>query len=287
MNINDDSSLCKVKSGLYIISTPIGNLDDITLRALSTLKSMDIILCEDTRVSKKLLHHFQIQKPLHSFHDHNESQKLDFILESLRKGLRIGLISDAGTPLISDPGYKIVKLCANENILVIPIPGPSSILAALVGAGVSTDSFFYGGFLPPKDSQRKTYLEKIIDLNTTFIFLEAPHRLISCLEGLRSVFPDCYAVVARELTKTFETFHRGLLSELIYHFSHTPPRGECVIIIEKFENERKTDLFDLISMLLKENSFKEAVEIACKIYGFSKKESYQMALKIKDSQEPF
>ena len=113
MNINDDSSLCKVKSGLYIISTPIGNLDDITLRALSTLKSMDIILCEDTRVSKKLLHHFQIQKPLHSFHDHNESQKLDFILESLRKGLRIGLISDAGTPLISDPGYNIVKICAN------------------------------------------------------------------------------------------------------------------------------------------------------------------------------
>jgi len=217
---------------LFIVATPIGNLADITYRAVEVLKTVDIIAAEDTRTSRTLLKHYGISTPMIAVHEHNEERMAAQLLERLLGGEDIALISDAGTPLISDPGYRLVRKLRSEGIRITPIPGPSSILAALCSAGLPTDSFTYHGFLPRSGKGRKTLLEQIAASQHTSILLESPNRLQATLQDLaRATDASREACVARELTKHFETILTAPISELIDHFEAQPPRGECVILI--------------------------------------------------------
>jgi len=217
---------------LFIVATPIGNLADITYRAVEVLKSVDVIAAEDTRTSRTLLNHYGIGTPMIAVHEHNEERMAAQLLERLRRGEDIALISDAGTPLISDPGYRLVRKLRAEGIRITPIPGPSSILAALCSAGLPTDSFTYHGFLPRSGKGRKIVLQHIAVSSHTTILLESPNRLLDTLQDLATAAnPAREACVARELTKHFETILTAPLAELIDHFEAAPPRGECVILI--------------------------------------------------------
>lgn len=219
-------------AALYLIATPIGNLEDITVRALRILREeVDRIACEDTRHSRKLLDHYGIDKPLVSYHDHNERERGDELLAALRAGERIALISDAGTPLISDPGYRLVSAAAAEGIAVIPIPGPSAIPTALCASGLATDAFVFGGFLPPKQGQRRKALEAWAESPATLIFYEAPHRIADALEDVETVLGDRPVVLARELTKLHEEFLRGTANEVRARLTAGNTRGEMVLLI--------------------------------------------------------
>jgi len=223
-----------VSSALYLIATPIGNLEDITLRALRILREeVDRIACEDTRHSRKLLDHYGISKPLVSYHDHNENDRTGDLLDALRGGERIALISDAGTPLISDPGYRLAAAAAAEGIAVIPIPGPSAMLAALCAGGLPTDAFVFGGFLPAKQGQRRKALEQWASTPATLVFHEAPHRIVETLEDVVAVLGDRAVVVARELTKLHEEFLRGPASEVLTRLRPPGPRGEITLLIDR------------------------------------------------------
>jgi 16S rRNA (cytidine1402-2'-O)-methyltransferase len=223
-----------VSAALYLIATPIGNLEDITLRALRILREeVDRIACEDTRHSRKLLDHYGIAKPLISYHDHNENDRTAELLDALRGGERIALISDAGTPLISDPGYRLAAAAAAEGIAVIPIPGPSALLAALCAGGLPTDAFVFGGFLPAKQGQRRKALEQWAATPATLVFHEAPHRIVETLEDVVAVLGDRAVVVARELTKLHEEFLRGPASEVVKKLRASGPRGEITLLINR------------------------------------------------------
>jgi 16S rRNA (cytidine1402-2'-O)-methyltransferase len=223
-----------VSAALYLIATPIGNLEDITLRAIRILREeVDRIACEDTRHSRKLLDHYGIQKPLISYHDHNENDRTAVLLEALRSGERIALISDAGTPLISDPGYRLAAAAAAEGIAVIPIPGPSALLAALCAGGLPTDAFVFGGFLPAKQGQRRKALEQWAATPATLVFHEAPHRIVETLEDVMAVLGDRAVVVGRELTKLHEEFLRGTASEVLKRLRASGPRGEITLLIDR------------------------------------------------------
>ncbi len=218
---------------LYLVATPIGNLSDITLRALDTLKSVDLILAEDTRHSGLLLAHYQIKKPLLSYEEHNELQRIPEIIEKLKAGQNIALISDAGTPTISDPGFKLVREAIKMGISVVSIPGASSILTALTSSGLPTDKFLFLGYLPKKEGHRKKLLENC-ELNPvvcTLIIFEAPHRLLKTLQEMQDVFGDREIVICRELTKIHEEIRREKISESIIHFRKVNPKGEFVILI--------------------------------------------------------
>jgi 16S rRNA (cytidine1402-2'-O)-methyltransferase len=272
---------------LYIVATPIGNRDDISLRALDILKSVDLILAEDTRHSMQLLTALGIKNNLSSLHAHNESDKSKQIIDQLLSGKTIALISDAGTPLISDPGYPLVKLARQHLITVTPIPGPSALIAALSAAGVPCDSFIFLGFLPARQSARKSKLESLQSEPHTLIFYESTHRILECLEDIADTYGhDSELVLAKELTKTFERFITGTVTEvknwLLADPGHT--KGEFVLIIpprpiliEEHANQ------ELLSILLKEMPLKQAVSIACKITKVNKNELYETALKIKNS----
>ena len=218
---------------LYIVSTPIGNLKDITLRALEVLETVDLIAAEDTRHSKILLDHYQIATPLTSYFEHNEKKKAGYLVGLLKEGKNIALVTDAGTPGISDPGYRLVSLCRENEISMTVIPGPCALIAALSLSALPTDSFIFAGFLPVKSGGRKKRLEEFANETRTVILYESPHRLLKTLKDLQEIFPNTEVVVAREITKKFEEVRRGKASELLAHFSKTSPKGEFVLLLAR------------------------------------------------------
>jgi 16S rRNA (cytidine1402-2'-O)-methyltransferase len=216
---------------LYVVATPIGNLGDLTLRALEVLRSADVIAAEDTRHSGMLLKHFEIKKPLISFHQHNEAMRTAQLAERLAAGEKIALITDAGTPGLSDPGARLVRECIRRDLPFTIVPGPSSILAAFIGSGFATDRFCFHGFLPVKSGQRERELRKAAEREETSIFFESPHRLVKTLDACVAIMPRRQLCVARELTKKFEEFRRGTAGALFQHYSAHPPKGEIVLLV--------------------------------------------------------
>ena len=216
---------------LYIVSTPIGNLKDITLRALDTLKEVDLIAAEDTRHSKILLDHYGISKPFTSFFEHNEDRKTAQIIAMLKEGRKVALISDAGTPGISDPGYPLIRAAQEAGIAIDVIPGPCALIAALTASGLAMHSFIFDGFLPVKSGQRRKRLEALKDFGSTIIVYESPHRVLKTLEDIKDVLDNPMVVCARELTKKFEEIKKATASELSEHFMVHAPRGEFVLLI--------------------------------------------------------
>jgi len=216
---------------LYVVATPIGNLADITLRALEALKAADVVAAEDTRRSGMLLKHFEIKKPFISYHEHNEATRTLQLVERLARGENIALITDAGTPGLSDPGLRLIRECIKRELPFTIIPGASSILTALVGSGFSTEKFFFGGFLPVKPGQRERELQAAAERDETAIFFESPYRLTKTLTACIDVMPDRQLCVARELTKKFEELRRGTASELLAHYQAHPAKGEIVLVI--------------------------------------------------------
>jgi len=216
---------------LSIVATPIGNLEDITLRALRILKEADVVACEDTRHSGNLLRHFEISKKLVSYHEFNEAKRTAELTEQIAQGTNVALISDAGTPGISDPGARIIRAVIAAGLPLEVIPGASAIISALVGSGLSTDEFYFGGFLPVKSAQRQNVFRKLLGRSETICFYESPHRIASCLDDLESVFPDRQIVLARELTKIHEQFARGTPAEVKAQFVGRSLKGEMVILV--------------------------------------------------------
>ncbi len=216
---------------LYLVPTPVGNLADITLRALETLKQVNAILCEDTRTSAKLLKHYEISKPLYSYHQHNEHNVTEQIIQQINQGKTYALITDAGTPAISDPGFFLVRACIEHGVKVECLPGATAFVPALAMSGLPTQRFCFEGFLPQKKG-RKTMLEKLADEERTIVLYESPHRLLKCLEELKAIMGgERKAAVCREISKMFEEVQRGTLDELINHYSSTAPKGEIVIVV--------------------------------------------------------
>ena len=229
---------------LYVVATPIGNLGDITLRALEVLKDVDLVAAEDTRHSGILLKRYQIDKPLISYHEHNEAMRTAQLVERLAAGEKVALITDAGTPGLSDPGARLVRECIKRALPFTIIPGPSSVLTALIGSGFSTDKFFFGGFLPNKSGGRERELRAAAARDETTIFFESPHRLTKTLNASTDILQDRQLCVARELTKKFEEFRRGSASELLAHYEAHPPKGEIVLVIAGRARLRRADKFD-------------------------------------------
>jgi 16S rRNA (cytidine1402-2'-O)-methyltransferase len=263
---------------LFVVATPIGNLRDITYRALDTLRDVDVIACEDTRHTQKLLNHYRISNRTISFHEHNENERAEELLDMLRSGSSVAVVSDAGTPAINDPGYKLVKLAADAGIAVVPIPGPSAVISALVASGLPTDSFFFGGFLPSKKGDRIKRLTEVKDIPATLIFFEAPHRISRSIGDCIEILGDRNAAIARELTKVYEIFSRGRLSELPFL---TNAKGEMVLLIERASKEMPANVpIDDLGTLIK--SFedegldeKAALKKAAKRLGISRSEAYR------------
>ncbi len=220
---------------LYLVATPIGNLEDITQRALRVLGEVDLIACEDTRHTRKLLVHFGIENQTTSYYEHNERERAAELLDRLQAGDNVALVSDAGTPGISDPGFRLVQLARESGIRVIPVPGPTALISALVASGLPTDEFFFAGFLPARASARRARLQELRSINATLVFYEAPHRIIQSLIDALEILGERQAVVARELTKLHEEFLRGRLSEIANQLAtgKTPARGEMVVIIDR------------------------------------------------------
>ena len=216
---------------LYLIGSPIGNLGDITLRALEILKGVAIVAAEDTRRSSILLKHFEISKPLVSFHEHNEARRTAELIERMRTGETVALLTDAGMPSISDPGYRIVRACIEHGIRIAVIPGPSAILTALVGSGLPTDRFYFGGFLPVKSGRREKELSAALAREVTSIYFESPYRIVRSLETIRNSDPARVICVARELTKQFEEYRRGEVTDVLLHYEAHPPKGEITLLI--------------------------------------------------------
>ena len=225
----------ELRSGLYLVSTPIGNLRDITYRAVDTLKGVELILCEDSRIFARLAQAYAIDTPRKSLHEHNERSGSQFYIERLRQGARLALVSDAGTPTISDPGFVLVRACRREGIPVWSVPGPSAVTAALSVSGVEPDQFLFTGFLPPKSGKKKNTLLALIELNKTIIFYESPHKIRGTLELLAEVAPDLKVTVVRELTKIYEEVLAGLPSEVLIQLTAEKTRGEFVVILSRKE----------------------------------------------------
>ncbi|USO02201.1 MAG: 16S rRNA (cytidine(1402)-2'-O)-methyltransferase [Alphaproteobacteria bacterium] len=258
---------------LTIASTPIGNLKDITLRTLETLKNADLILCEDTRVTQKLLKHYDIQKPLLIYNDFNTPHKR--IIEALQEEKNVVLVSDAGTPLMSDPGYKLIQECQSNNIAITAEPGASAIINAIVLSGMPPYPFYFGGFFDPKKSD--------LSVNATLVFFEAPHRLIKTLQKLKDI-PREIAVV-REMTKRFEEIMRGSAQELLRICERFEPRGEIVLVFSPIleTQANSINIEDEIKKMLEKHSINETAKILSQLYGISKKEVYKKALEISQS----
>ena len=272
----------KKKGILYIIATPIGNLEDITLRAIRILKEVDLIAAEDTRHTLKLLNHLEISKPLISYHRHNEETRTEELIKELKTGKNIGLVSDAGTPGICDPGEEIIKKCIEESIKVVPIPGACAMINALITSGISTKEFIFLGFLPLNKKSRKEKLEEIKNANKTIILYEAPHKLKSTLNDLSLILEDRSVVLARELTKIHEEYIRGTVKELMEKTDNL--KGEMILIIEKNNKDNKEELNSLNNLTLEEHynfyeknglNKKEIIKKIAKDRNVSKNEIYQ------------
>lgn len=279
-------------STLYVVPTPIGNLEDITQRALSTLKRVDLIAAEDTRHTGILLQHFAINARLFALHDHNEQQKADILLAKLQDGMSIALVSDAGTPLINDPGYHLVRRAREAGIRVVPLPGPCAAITALSAAGLPSDRFCYEGFLPAKRKGRQDALRELEHEPRTLIFYESTHRLLESLQDMVSVWgAERYVVLARELTKTWENIYGAPVGELLAWVNEDTnrARGEMVLIVEgckKQENALPPEALRTLLLLQKELPLNKAASLAAEIHGVKKNALYRYALdKLADDNE--
>ena len=270
--------------GLYLVATPIGNLGDVTLRGLAVLRGVDRILCEDTRVTARLLARYGIARPLNPYHDHNAEQARPGVLAALRGGARIALVSDAGTPLVSDPGYKLVRAAIAENLPVTMAPGPSAALAALTLSGLPPDVFLFGGFLPPRQAARRRVLAGWSGLAATLVFFEAATRLAACLADMADLFGNRPAAVARELTKLHEEIRRGRLADLAAHYSEAgPPRGEVVIVVGAPEPSAPdhAEISERLRAALAEFGVRDAATRLAAETGLPRSELYRRALAIR------
>ncbi len=270
--------------GLYVVATPIGNLRDITIRALETLAAASVILCEDTRMSARLLDHYGIKGRRVALHEHNERAKADDIVARVAAGQAIALISDAGTPLLSDPGFPLIRAMAEANQPVFPIPGASALLSALVVAGLPTDAFAFHGFLPPKAGARANALKALSDSRETMVFYESPRRLADTLAAMAELWGTRQAAVALELTKRFERVHRGSLAELAATFAVDETRGEAVIVAAGADAPAAPDAADWQAALassMADQPLRAAVDEVAKNFGLKRKEVYDAALAIK------
>lgn len=271
---------------LYLVGTPIGNLEDITLRALRILKEADLIAAEDTRHTGKLLHHFQIATPQISYHQHNEQQKIPQILEKLQAGQSIALVTDAGMPGISDPGYLLVAACVAAGIQVEPIPGPTALITGLSASGLPSDRFVFEGFLPAKGSERQIRLQSIAAEQRTIVFYESPHRLRKTLADLTQVIEvDRSIVLGRELTKLHEEFWRGTLAEAIAHYQQKEPQGEYTVLlagaaVTEIQHSDASLKTELIRMMADGLSRSEASKQLATLTSIGKRRIYQLALEI-------
>ena len=272
---------------LILVSTPIGNMGDISLRAIEACRDADRILCEDTRVSRKLLKKYNIETKLSSYHEHNAQKIRPKIIRDLETGAQIVLISDAGTPLISDPGYQLVRACIDNEIQVSSVPGPTALITALAVSGLPPDTFYFGGFLPSKKATRQKVFSEKVDLKTTLIFYESPNRLIGCLEDALFCLGNRDAAVARELTKLHEDIRRGALTDLLEFYKKSGrPKGELVLMIGPPSRKVNTDmeaLEALLRKLLKNNSLRDTVKIATDSLGIPRSTVYAHALIVRDA----
>lgn len=278
-----------IDHGLYIVATPIGNLADITVRSLEILASCDVIACEDTRTSRKLLDRYQITTRTVAYHEHNAEFASGKIIEALNEGKTIALISDAGTPLISDPGFRVVNdaIAAGHN--VIPVPGASSVLTALMAAGLPTDSFYYAGFLPNKEKARSDRFKELGLVSATLVFFESPHRITASLKSAASILgADRQACICRELTKSHEEFAKGTLQELHEIFDARNVKGEVVLVIApplQEDVDLDEDITPLLNKLASEMSTSQAASEAARITGRTRKHLYQQLLSLKNDRE--
>jgi len=273
---------------LYLVATPIGNLQDVTLRALETLRSVDLIACEDTRHTRNLLNHFRISNRTVSYHEHNEQERAEEFVDRLVRGESIAVVSDAGTPGICDPGFRIVQRAIEIGAKVVSIPGAAAFVSAAVSSGLATDSIFFGGFLPSQKGERRKRLEEVRDIPATLIFYEAPHRVAKSLTDCFEVLGNRQAAVARELTKLHEEIARGSLSDLATQYSKASVKGEIVLVIERGKvgavkpDASPKSLAARVKELEKEGlDPKAALKKAAKEFGLSKSEAYRLALEKK------
>jgi 16S rRNA (cytidine1402-2'-O)-methyltransferase len=283
----DDS--CVIPKSLYVVATPIGHIEDITIRALKVLNHVDLIAAEDTRETQKLLKHYMIHTPMIACHDHNESQCAETIIKQLQSGKSIALVSDAGTPTISDPGYSVVSMALKANISVIPIPGVSAVLTALCVSGLPTDVFVFRGFLPKKQGKRQKILKQLSVESGTLVFYESPKRIISLLDDMMQHFGDRPAMIGRELTKPYEEFIRGKLSIIQKAILQKKAiKGELTLLVGGCETNYCFDNVNLHQQIAnflndhEELPLSQNVKTMVKLLGVSKKKIYDIALKIKD-----
>lgn len=278
---------------LYLVGTPIGNLEDITLRALRVLKEADQIACEDTRHTQKLLTHYEIHKPLVSYHEHNEMTRAPELIVALEQGAKIALVSDAGMPLISDPGYRLVALCLRHRIPVVPIPGPSALLASLAASGLPNEEFLFAGFLPARSGERRRALERLRIEDRTIIFYEAPHRIEETIGDVREILGDRPACLAREVTKLHEEFRRGRLSELAASLEERPARGEITLLIGPADAaqtnahlESSQSLAERVEELIRQAKLdrKEALKLAAKERGLTRRAAYDQMVSVREEE---
>ncbi|MBD2147110.1 16S rRNA (cytidine(1402)-2'-O)-methyltransferase [Sphaerospermopsis sp. FACHB-1194] len=276
---------------LYIVGTPIGNLEDMTFRAVRILQSVDMIAAEDTRHTGKLLQHFQIKTPQMSYHEHNRNSRIPEILESLKYGKAIALVSDAGMPGISDPGYELIKACVDAEIDVVPIPSATAAITALSASGLPTNRFIFDGFLPAKSQQRREYLESLLIETRTLVFYESPHRLRETLKDLGDILgSDRQIVIARELTKLYEEFWRGTIAEAIAHYQQKEPQGEYTLLVAGIEPSKpqitEAELkAELLAMMKQGASRSQASRQLAKEISISRNKLYQLALTIEIDNE--
>ena len=265
---------------IYLVATPLGNLEDITLRALRILREVDLIACEDTRHTGKLLKHFEIDKPLISFHEHNEAERARELVERAARGVSIAIVSDAGMPGISDPGYRVVQESIEAGVTVIPIPGPVALETALAASGLPTDAFRFGGFLPPKATQRRKVLEGLADDPATLIFYEAPHRILNTLEDIVVTLGDRPTVVARELTKVHEEFLRGPASQVLATLNKRGSvKGEMTLLIGRGASPGPAagTIIERLELLIGEGTERmEAIKQVARERGVPKREVYRL-----------
>jgi 16S rRNA (cytidine1402-2'-O)-methyltransferase len=270
---------------LYIVPTPIGNLEDITLRALRILKEVDLIAAEDTRHTQHLLTHFGIDKPLTSYHDHNEREKAQVLVERIKNGANLALVSDAGTPGIADPGFRLVSAAIRAGIKIVPLPGASALSTALSASGLPTDRFLFEGFLPAKKQERKNRLQALRDGTATLVFYEAPHRLNDTLSDMQQILGERTIVIAREVSKVYEEFVRGTVSEVIHQVAGRGVKGEVTVVVHGSTSEARVTEEQLrsdIQRLIGEGvGVKEISQLFGERYGLSKREVYRLTLAVK------
>ncbi len=268
---------------LYLVATPIGNLEDITLRALRILKEVNLIACEDTRKTQKLLNHYEIRTPATSYHEHNEAQKAPQILQSILAGKDVALVSDAGMPLISDPGYRLVSLAVAQGISVVPVPGASALVAALAASGLPTEEFRFCGYLPPKRAARRKALAGYASTACTLVFYEAPHRLMETLQDAQEALGNRRIVLARELTKLHEEFIRGRISDVVEQLRGKPVRGEFTLLVAPPDEAagmpvQEVSLGERVAQIAREQrvSEKVALKLAARERGIPRREAYRL-----------